>query len=99
MANGGAAFVDLAKGFSTTNLIDRIHSEIDHGPSAIRRQTSMSEQDRPPEPRTSRRMVLENAKRAGFQPGSIIDVGFAMGTEGLFDVFEGTRNLLIEPVA
>ncbi len=49
--------------------------------------------------RLSRRAVLENAKQAGFRPGSIIDVGFAMGTESLFDVFEGTRNLLIEPVA
>ncbi len=49
--------------------------------------------------RLSKRAALENAKRIGFRPETIIDVGFAYGTQGLFEVFEGTRNILIEPVA
>ncbi len=49
--------------------------------------------------RLTKRAALENAKRIGFRPGTIIDVGFAYGTLGLFEVFEGTRNILIEPVA
>jgi len=50
-------------------------------------------------PRQSRRAVLENARDAGFRPGTIIDVGFFVGTEGLYGIFEDTHHLLIEPVA
>lgn len=49
--------------------------------------------------RLRRRAVLENAKAAGLAPGAVIDVGFAIGTEGLFGVFEGAQNFLIEPIA
>lgn len=49
--------------------------------------------------RLTKRAALENAKTIGFRPSTIIDVGFALGTEGLFDVFEGARHLLIEPMA
>ncbi len=49
--------------------------------------------------RLTKRGVLENTRRIGFSPGSIIDVGFAVGTEGLFDVFDGVRHLLIDPIA
>ena len=49
--------------------------------------------------RLTKRAVLENTKAIGFQPGTIIDVGFAVGTEGLHDVFEGVRHVLIDPVA
>ena len=49
--------------------------------------------------RQTRRAVLENARDNGFHPGTIIDVGFAVGTEGLYGVFEDVHHLLIEPVA
>lgn len=48
--------------------------------------------------RLTKRAVLENTKRIGFQPGTIIDCGFALGTDGLFEVFEGVRHVLIDPV-
>lgn len=41
--------------------------------------------------------ILENAKRNGFRPGSVIDCGYAYGTEGL-DIFEEAAYLLIDPV-
>jgi FkbM family methyltransferase len=43
--------------------------------------------------------ALANAKKIGFRPGSIIDVGFAVGTEGLYGVFEGARHVLIDAIA
>ena len=49
--------------------------------------------------RQTRLAVLENARDIGFRPGTIIDVGFAVGTDGLYDVFEDVHHLLIEPVA
>ncbi len=49
--------------------------------------------------RVTKRAALKNAKRIGFNPGTIIDVGFAYGTEGLFDLFPDARKILIEPVA
>ena len=49
--------------------------------------------------RLRRQAVLENAKAAGLNPGTVIDVGFAIGTEGLFGVFEDAENFLIEPIA
>lgn len=52
-----------------------------------------------PNPRQARAAVLENAKRAGLNPGTIIDVGFAIGTPGLFGVFEDAQIMLIEPIA
>ncbi len=48
--------------------------------------------------RLTKRAVLENAKRIGFQPGTVIDCGFAYGTEGL-DVFHEAIYVLIDPVA
>ena len=49
--------------------------------------------------RLTKRSALANAKRIGFQPGTIIDVGFAYGTDGLFDVFDEAHAIIIEPVA
>ena len=49
--------------------------------------------------RLRKKAVLENARRIGFQPGTIIDVGFAYGTEGLYDGFEDVPCILIDPVA
>jgi FkbM family methyltransferase len=49
--------------------------------------------------RLRRQAVLQNAKAAGLNPGTVIDVGFAIGTEGLFGVFEDAENFLIEPIA
>jgi len=43
--------------------------------------------------------ILENAKRIGFRPGTIIDVGFAFGTDGLFDIFDDVSHVLIDPIA
>ena len=48
--------------------------------------------------RLTKRAVLENTRQIGFRPGTIIDCGFAFGTDGLFDVFEGVRHVLIDPV-
>lgn len=41
--------------------------------------------------------ILENAKRIGFRPGTVIDCGYAYGTEGL-DIFEDAVYLLVDPV-
>ena len=49
--------------------------------------------------RLRKRNILRNAKQIGFAPGTIIDVGFAFGTEGLDEVFEDARHLLIDPMA
>jgi len=49
--------------------------------------------------RLRKRNILRNAKAIGFRPGAIVDVGFAYGTEGLDEVFEDVRYLLIDPVA
>lgn len=49
--------------------------------------------------RLTKRAVLENTRAIGFRPGTIIDVGFAVGTEGLHDVFENVRHVLIDPVS
>ena len=48
--------------------------------------------------RFTMREVLTNAKRIGFRPGTVIDCGFAYGTEGL-DVFEEATYVLIDPVS
>ena len=48
--------------------------------------------------RLTKRAVLANAKRIGFRPGTIIDCGFAYGTDGLFGVFEDAVHILIDPV-
>ncbi len=48
--------------------------------------------------RLTKRAVLENIKRIGFRPGTIIDCGFGYGTEGLLDVFEDVAYALIDPV-
>ena len=49
--------------------------------------------------RVTKRAALKNAKRIGFSPGTIIDVGFAYGAERLFDLSPAARKILIEPVA
>lgn len=48
--------------------------------------------------RLSKKAILENARRIGFRPGTIIDVGFALGTEGLFEVFEDVKHVLLDPI-
>ncbi len=60
---------------------------------------SQVERDRRVGARLKMRAVLENAKAAGFRPASIIDVGFAFGTNDLHNAFEDVRRLIIEPVA
>lgn len=49
--------------------------------------------------RLRKRNILRSAKQIGFRPGTIVDIGFAYGTEGLDEVFEDARYLLIDPVA
>ncbi|MBN9318895.1 MAG: FkbM family methyltransferase [Caulobacterales bacterium] len=48
--------------------------------------------------RQRRRSVLENARDAVLDVATIIDVGFATGTEGLYGVFDA-YNFLVEPIA
>ena len=43
--------------------------------------------------------VLDNAKRVGLEPGTVVDVGVGYGTPGLYEAFPGARVLLIEPIA
>ena len=44
------------------------------------------------------RGALEHIKRLGFSPKSIFDVGAAMGTTSLYEVFPDSKHLLIEPL-
>jgi len=48
--------------------------------------------------RLSKKAILENARAIGFRPGTIIDVGFAFGTEGLFEVFDDVHHVLLDPI-
>lgn len=43
--------------------------------------------------------VLDNAKRVGLEPGTVVDVGVGYGTPDLYEAFPGARILLIEPIA
>lgn len=47
--------------------------------------------------RHSIRGVLRSVKALGWQPATVIDVGVAMGTEGLYDVWPSATICLIEP--
>ena len=42
--------------------------------------------------------VLENMKRLGLQPGTVIDVGVGYGTPELWEAFPSARLLLVEPI-
>jgi FkbM family methyltransferase len=48
--------------------------------------------------RLSMKAVLENCRRIGFRPGTVIDVGFAFGTAGLQETFDDSRHVLIDPM-
>lgn len=50
-------------------------------------------------PRRTLAEVLAAARRAGLEAASVIDVGVAGGTPGLYDAWPGARLLLVEPVA
>ena len=50
-------------------------------------------------PRRSLEQVLENARVAGLEAASVIDVGVAQGTPGLYDVWPFARLLLVDPIA
>jgi FkbM family methyltransferase len=43
--------------------------------------------------------VLDNVKRQGFAPGSVVDVGVGYGTPELYEAFPGVPLVLIEPIA
>lgn len=49
--------------------------------------------------RLSMKAVLENCRRIGFAPGTVIDVGYAFGTAGLQETFDDARHVLIDPMA
>jgi FkbM family methyltransferase len=51
----------------------------------------------PPPPPTFLRS-LTVLKEAGWTPGTIIDIGVSMGTEGLYDVWPGVPLVLVDPV-
>ncbi len=48
--------------------------------------------------RLRKRNILRNAKAIGFRPGTIIDVGFAFGTDGLHEEFDDACHVLIDPM-
>jgi FkbM family methyltransferase len=48
--------------------------------------------------RLSMKAVLENCRRIGFKPGTVIDVGFAFGTAGLQETFDDSVHVLIDPM-
>jgi FkbM family methyltransferase len=50
-------------------------------------------------PRPSIQQVLENARAVGLEAASVIDVGVAQGTPGLYDVWPHAQLLLIDPIA
>jgi FkbM family methyltransferase len=49
--------------------------------------------------RTTHRAALEHAKRTGFEPRTVIDVGVADGTPELYAAFPDSRIVLVEPMA
>lgn len=42
--------------------------------------------------------VLRNMNQLGWAPGAILDIGVAMGTEGLYGVWEDAPLVLVDPV-
>ncbi len=42
--------------------------------------------------------ALEQAKKIGFKPETVIDVGAAVGTHALYEAFPNAKHLLIEPL-
>ncbi len=48
--------------------------------------------------RGSMRGGLIHIKELGFEPRTVIDVGAALGTFELYEVFPESRHLLIEPI-
>lgn len=48
--------------------------------------------------RGSMRGGLMHIKQLGFEPGTVIDVGAALGTFPLYEVFPESRHILIEPI-
>ncbi len=49
--------------------------------------------------RPSMRGALLQINRLGFEPATVIDVGAALGTFDLYDLFPQSRHILIEPIA
>ena len=49
-------------------------------------------------PRRTLAEVVQNARRAGFEAGGVIDVGVARGTPGLYDAWPEARLLLVDPL-
>jgi FkbM family methyltransferase len=64
---------------------------LDHFSLEIRRKN-------PTVARPTLRGTLEHAKKLGFNPQSVIDVGAATGTFALYETFPEARHLLIEPL-
>src|SRR5206468_1924655 len=50
-------------------------------------------------PRHTLPEVLAQVRSLGLEPGTVIDVGVAWGTAGLYEAFPGARHLLVEPLA
>jgi FkbM family methyltransferase len=42
--------------------------------------------------------VMQHIKKSGFKPKTILDIGVAYGTHGLYGVFDDVRYLMIEPL-
>lgn len=50
------------------------------------------------EDRGTMRAALQQAKQAGLNPATVLDIGAAEGTLPLYDVFPDARHLLVEPL-
>ncbi len=49
-------------------------------------------------PRLSKRQSLKRIRKLGIAPKTVIDVGFATGTKGLYGVFPDVRYVIVEPL-
>jgi len=50
------------------------------------------------QPKFSKRLVLERIRDLGIAPRTVIDVGIATGTKGLYGVFPDVRYVMVEPL-
>ena len=50
-------------------------------------------------PRRTLTEVLAHLRELGLAPGTVVDVGVAWGTAGLYEAFPNARHLLVEPLA
>jgi FkbM family methyltransferase len=50
------------------------------------------------QPKLSKRLALERVRELGMSPKTVVDVGVATGTKGLYGVFPDVRYVMVEPL-